>query len=131
MARGEARFADAVGTELAVIPLAALIAARFRLGANRLRSVRKSVDSPYLTLPMVAKLVPLIARPTLFANVCYSFFGSQMQIHDPGGDGPTGLGVVLSLLGTLVRITGAVWLSRQGGIGDGVAKEEHPHFHAI
>ena len=49
------------GIELAVVPLSALIAARWRPGANRLRSMRESVIGPYLALLLAATLVGLIA----------------------------------------------------------------------
>jgi len=170
------------GIELMIVPIATIVAERWRWGAERILALRTSRADPYLPLAMAAALVGLIAYlvwswdssltrvgpdefglvrwlgtalaavstvvwlplfprvtatlvgmiagPAVFGLFGYAFFGSQMQIHSPGSDGPAMAAVFFTLVATPIWILGAVLMSHWTRRGEVKQQGAGPLFHA-
>lgn len=79
---------------------------------------------------VTATLAGMIAGPALFGLFGYAFFGSQMQIHYWGSDGPWRVAMNFSLLATPLWILGAVLMSHWTRRGEIKQQGAGPLFHA-
>lgn len=79
---------------------------------------------------VTATLVGMIAGPAVFGLFGYAFFGSQMQIHSPGSDGPLGAASNFALVATAAWILGALLMSHWTRGGEVKQQGAAPLFHA-
>lgn len=79
---------------------------------------------------VTATLAGMIAGPALFGLVGYACFGSQMQTHYLGSDGPWGTAMNLTLLAMPVWILGAIGLSHWTRRGEVTRQGAGPLVHA-
>ena len=81
---------------------------------------------------VTAILAGMIAGPTLFAVIGYTFFGACMRPYDPPGIERSGGGAaLLSFLATFVWILGAAWLSRRSRPGEAFRYAARPIYYAV
>ena len=78
---------------------------------------------------VTATLVGMIAGPTLFGLFGYTFFGSQMQIHYAGSDGPGMAALFFTMVATPAWTLGAILMSHWTRRGEVKQRGAGPLIH--